>query len=94
MVSTHEVGFCFFCDTPVLLQMLNLVGIRCGKIGDHASVVAGDDDTTTSSWLLFVISVANSESGLLVGVLENFGVFVVADAAEEDYGIGLEQVLW
>lgn len=93
MVSTNEVGFSFLCDAPVLLQMLDFVSVCCGKIGDHASVVASDDDTASSSWLLFVVPVANSEASLLVGILKDFGVLVVTDTPEKDYRVWLEQVL-
>lgn len=93
MVSTDEVGFGLLCNVPVLLQMLDFVSVCCGKIGDHASVVASNDDTTSSSWLLLVVPIANSKTSLLVGVLKDLGVFVVPDTTEEDYRVWLEQVL-
>lgn len=93
MVSPNEVGFGLLCNTPVLLQMLDFVGICCGKISDQASVVASDDDTTSSSRFLLVVPVANSETSLLVGVLKDFGVFIVTDTSEENYGVWLKQVL-
>ena len=93
MVSTNEVGFGFLCDAPVLLQMLDFVSVCCGKIGDHASVVASNDDTTSSGWLLLIVPVANSKTSLLVGILEDLGVLVVADTPKEDYRVWLEQVL-
>jgi hypothetical protein len=55
--------------------------------------VAGDDDTATSSWVLLIDAVLNTETGLLVGLLKSSGVLVVTDTANVDDGLLRENVL-
>lgn len=93
MVSTDEVSLCFLCDAPVLLQVLNLVRIRCSKIGAHASVVTCDNDTASASWLLLVIAVLDCQTGFLVCLHQDVGILVLSDAAEEDYLVRRKQIL-
>lgn len=52
-----------------------------------------DHDTATTCWLLGVNAVLDAETCLLDGVVEDGGVFVVADTAEVDGGVGWEEVL-
>lgn len=76
-----------------LLQVINLVVVGSGKVGAHAAVVAGDDDTATSSWVVLIDAVLNTETGLLVGLLESSSVLVVTDTANVDDGLLRENVL-
>ena len=51
--------------------------------------MAGDDHTTASCRVLGVVQVAGCQAGLFIGLVEDFGVFVLAHAAEEDNaGVG------
>lgn len=93
MVSTDKVGFGLLCDTPVLLQVFNLVRVGSSKIRHHASVVPGDNDSASSRWLLLVVAVLDSESCLLVRLLEDIRVLVLTDTAEKDYRVRLQKVL-
>lgn len=93
MVTAHEVGLGLLDNAPVLLQVFNLVAVRCGEISAHASVMPCDDDATSSSGLLLVVEVTNGQTGLLVGGLECLGVLVLADTTKVDHRIGGENVL-
>lgn len=93
MVSADKVVLAVLHNVPVLLQMLNLVVVCSGKVGAHAAVVARDDNTAAAGGLLVVDPVSDGEAGLLVGLLQDVGILVLADAAEVDDGIGGEQVL-
>jgi hypothetical protein len=84
VVSTNKVCLGVLHNAPVLLQVLNLVEVGSSEVGAHASVVASDDHTASSSRGLLVISVTHSKAGLLVGLLQDVGIFVLADTAEED----------
>lgn len=76
-----------------LLQVVNLVVVGSSKVGAHAAVVSGDDDTATSGWVLSIDAVLNTETGLLVGLLESSGVLVVTDTANVDNRLLGEDVL-
>lgn len=75
------------------LQVLNLVVVGSGEVGAHAAVVAGDDDTATSSWVVSIDAVLDTETGLLVGLLQSSGVLVVTDTANVDDRLLGEDVL-
>lgn len=75
------------------LQVLNLVVVGSSEISAHATVVAGDDDTATSGWVVSIDAILNTETGLLVGLLESSGVLVVADAANVNNRLLGENVL-
>jgi hypothetical protein len=55
--------------------------------------MSGDNHTAATSWLLWVVEVTNSKSSGLVGLEEGLGVLVLSDTAEEDGGVGWEEVL-
>lgn len=76
-----------------LLQVVNLVVVSSGEVGAHATVVTSDDDTATSSWVVSIDAVLNTEAGLLVGLLESSGVLVVTDTANVDNRLLGEDVL-
>ncbi len=61
--------------------MLNLVLVSGSKVGAHAAVVAGDDDTALASGLDIVDAVFRVDAGLLAGVREDISVLVAANAA-------------
>lgn len=67
-----------------LLQVLNLVLVGSGKVGAHAAVVAGDDNTTLSSGLDIVNAVLGVDTGLLAGLLEDIAVLVLANTTNVD----------
>jgi hypothetical protein len=67
--------------------------VRGAEIGNHTPIMAGDDDSTSSCRLLWVDAVFDSEPGGLDGVVEDGGVFVVADSTQVDYAVGREHVL-
>lgn len=93
MITANKVCLGLLCHCPVLFQMLNLVSVGCSKICNHAPVVASDDDTTSTGWLLLVVTISDSKASLLVCILQNICILVLANAAEEDHGVGLKQVL-
>lgn len=93
MITANKVGLGLLCHCPVLFQMLNLVSVGCSKICNHAPVVASNDDTTSTGWLLLVVTISDSKASLLVCVLQNICILVLANAAKEDHRVGLEQVL-
>lgn len=53
----------------------------------------GDDHTAATGPLLIIVAVADGQSSLLVGVLQDVCVLVLADASEEDYRVRWEQIL-
>jgi hypothetical protein len=73
--------------------MLEIVVVCGSEIGDHRPVVVGDDDATPAGGLFFVDAVLDAETGGLDGVVQDRGVFVVADTAKVDYAVGWEHVL-
>ena len=93
MVATDEVSLALLDNVPVLLEVLKLVAVGSGKVGAHAAIVAGDNDTATAGGLLLVVAVADLEAGLLGGIGEDLTVLVLADTAEVDDGRGREDVL-
>lgn len=95
MVATDVVDLCVLDETPDLrlLQVLDLVVVGSGQVGAHAAVVAGNDNTATASGVLLIVAVLNAKADLLDRLLQNLGVLVLADAADEDGGVGREDVL-
>ena len=56
-------------------------------------MVACNHDSTSPRWFLFVDAVLDSKPSGLDGVVQDGGVFVVADAAKVDDAVGGEHVL-
>lgn len=75
------------------LEVLDVVVVGGGEVGAHAPVVACDDDGAAAGGLLGVDAVLHAETGLLDGVVQDGGVLVVADAAQEDDAVGRQHVL-
>lgn len=95
MVSTDVVNLSLLHERPDigLLQMLNLVFVGGSKVGDHATIVAGDDHATFSSRLSFVDAVFDVDASLFAGLSEDIGVLVFADTANVHDGVFGEDVL-
>lgn len=95
VVSTDIVDLSLLNESPDmgLLEVVKLVFVGSSKVGDHATVVAGDDDTAFSSGLDLVDTVFSVDTGLFAGFRENVGVLVFADAANVGDGIFGEDVL-
>lgn len=93
VVSTDVVCLGLLNYAPVLLQVLNLVAVRCCEVCAHAAVMSSDDHTTASGGLLCVVEVPNSEASSFVGLEKCLGVLVLSDTAEEHHGVGWEEVL-
>lgn len=85
VVATDEVCLGLLCDAPVLVQVFDLVAVGCGKVCAHAPVVSCNNHTATTGRFLLIDMVSNGKTGLLVGILEDIGVLVLSDGAEEDY---------
>ena len=96
MVPANVVDLGLLYEFPDLgrLEMGELV-LVCGVEGrDHGAVVAGDDDAAAASRVGGVDEVLGAESGGGAGGTEGFGVFILADAADEKDGGGGKDVLW
>lgn len=95
MVTTNVVVLRLLDERPDtwLLQVLNLVFIGGGQMGDHRSVVAGDDDTATTSRLRIVDTVFSVDTSLVASLLEDIGILVTADAPDVEHGVRGEHVL-
>ena len=55
--------------------------------------MAGNDNTTATSWYFRINLVLDSQSSGLVGILKDGSVFVIADTAEVDNAVGWQEVL-
>lgn len=86
MVSTHVVDLGLLDERPDLrlLQMLDLVTVRCGKIGAETAVLTCDNDTAAAGRLLFIDAVFDADAFLRGGGLEDLGVLVLADGSNID----------
>lgn len=76
-----------------LLQVLHLVVVGSSKVGDHGSVVTSNNDTAAAGLLLWIDTVLDTKTGLLVGLLQDVGILVVTDAAKVDDGVVWEDIL-
>lgn len=70
MVTANVVDLGLLDERPNLglLKMVKLVFIGGSKVGDHAAVVAGDDNTAFSSRLSLINTVFGVDAGSLAGV--------------------------
>ncbi len=86
MVPADVVHLGLLDEFPDLgrLQVGEFVLVCSVKGGDHAAVVAGDDYTAAAGGVGGVYEVFGAESGGGAGGAENFGVFILADAANEE----------
>lgn len=95
VVTTNIVDLSLLNLRPDLrqLQVLELVLVGGSKVGAHAAVVAGNDDTTLAGGLDIVDTVLRLDTGLGAGLLEEIGVLVFANAANVDDRVVGEHVL-
>lgn len=95
VVSTNVVNLSLLNQIPDLrlLQVLGLVLVSGSKVGAHAAVVAGDDDTALAGGLYIVDTVFGADTGLAASVLEEIGVLVLTNAANVDDRVVGEHVL-
>ena len=76
----------------LLLQVLDLVVVGGSEIGAHGAVVAGDDNTAATSGSLLVVEVFGLDTSVGRDLLESFAVLVLANAADVDDRLGLQNV--
>ena len=95
MIAADVVDLGLLHEFPDLggLEMGELVLVRGVESRDHGAVVAGDDDAAAAGGVGGVDEVFGAEAGGGAGRAEGFGVFVFADAADEEDGGGGEDVL-
>lgn len=73
--------------------MLELILIRGRQMRAHAAVVACDDDAAAAGGLGVIDAIGGAQAGGAAGRGEDVGVFVTADAADVEDGVGGEDVL-
>ena len=90
MVTADIVSLGLLDQSPDLglLEVVEVVVVGGAELGAHAPVVAGDDDATGAGGDLGVDAVLDTEAGLLDGVVQDGGVLVVADTADECNAVG------
>jgi len=95
VVSTNVVDLSLLDQIPDLrlLQVLGLVLISGSKVGAHAAVMASDDDTALAGGLNIVDTVFSVDTSLGASVLQEIGVFILANAANVDDRVVGEDVL-
>lgn len=95
VVTANVVDLSLLDERPDvrLLQMLDLVLVGRSKVGAHATVVAGDDDTTLASGLDIVDPVFGVDTSLGACLLEDIGVLVFSDTANVESRVVGENVL-
>lgn len=95
MVSTDIVDLSLLDKSPDmgLLEVVKLVFVGSSKVGNHATVVAGNNNATFSSRLDLVDAVFSVDTSLFAGFCEDVGVLVFADAANVGDGVFGEDVL-
>jgi len=95
VISTNVVDLSLLDQIPDLrlLQVLRLVLVSGSKVGAHAAVVASDDDTALAGGLDIVDTVFGVDTGLGASVLQEIGIFVLANAANVDDRVVGEDIL-
>lgn len=73
--------------------MLKLVLIRGREVRDHATVMASNDHTALASGLDIINTILGVHTSLLASLPEDFGVFVLTNAANVGYRVLGEDVL-
>lgn len=86
VVATDVVELSLLDNGPDvgLLQVLNLVLVGSSKVGAHAAVVAGDNNTTLASGLGLIDTVLGVDTSLLASLLQDVTVLVLTNAANVD----------
>jgi len=95
VVATDIEGLGVLDEGPDLwaLEMVKVVVVGGAKIGDHAAVVAGDDNTATAGGDLGVDTVLDAETSLLNGIAKDGSILVVTNATKVDDAVLGENVL-
>lgn len=95
METTNVVELGLLNERPDvrLLQVLDLVLVGGSKVGAHAAVVAGDDDTALAGGLGIIDTVFGVNTGLLASLLQDLGILVTADTSNVADGVGGKSVL-
>lgn len=95
MVATDVVRLGVLDERPHLglLQVLEVVVVGGVQASAHAAVVAGDDDAAPAGGVRGVHAVLDAQADLLDGIVQDGGVLVVADAADEDDAVRGQDVL-
>lgn len=95
MVATDEVDLSLLNEAPDLglLEVIKLVLVGSSQMGNQASVVASDDDTTSTGGLNIIHTVLNSETSLCTGLPEDIGILVLANAADVEDRVLRENIL-
>lgn len=76
-----------------LLEVVKLVFVGSSKVGDHATVVSSNDNTTFSGGLDLIDTVFGVDTSLFAGFCEDVAVLVFADAANVGDGVFGKDVL-
>lgn len=96
VVATDVEELCVLDVRPDVgrLEVLELVVVCSGKVSNHGSVEAGDDDTTATSELVLVDAVLGEDALLHAGVGELFTERIFTDTADVDDGLWWKSVLF
>jgi hypothetical protein len=76
----------------LLLQVLELVVVGSSEVGAEGAVVAGDDNTAATSGSLLIVEVFRLDASIGRDLLQSLTVLVLADAANVDNRLRLEDV--
>ena len=76
-----------------LLQMVDIIVVGSTEVSAETSVVASNDNTTSTSLLLGVDSVLDTKASSLDGIVKDGRVLVVTSTTKVDDAVGREDVL-
>jgi len=95
MVSTdiEEFGILDMLPHLGLLQVLDFVEVRGGKVSAQRTVVTGNNDTASAGRGTLIVTVQSLHTGLFIDVLECLAVLVLSNAADVDGRIVGQDVL-
>jgi hypothetical protein len=67
VISSDVEHLCLLYELPDLrgLQVLDLIVVCGSQFSDHGAVVAGNDNTASSSWCLVIDVVLNTETNFV-----------------------------
>lgn len=91
--DVEDLGVLDLLPDAVLLQVVDLVVVGSSEVGAERAVVASDDDTAAAGGRLLVVQVLGLDAGVARDLLQRLAVLVLADAANVDGRVGLEDVL-
>lgn len=95
VITTNVVHIGVLNELPDLrlLQVVEIVVVGGAEISAQASVVAGNDNTATTSLLVGVDAVLDAKASSVDSILHDGGVLVIASTAEVDDAVGGQDVL-